>query len=147
MNYLHALLVALLFVLGCGGVPKGARETLAVSARALLVIDGATATRYTDAADRALRQASSLQDYQDRMGPWNGAETAIRGAKEALLLAENALDAWDQTGDGTSFKEAAALLAVSLANVADALREVGIAIPETLQTALDLAKAWGRSET
>lgn len=146
MNYLHAILVAVLFVFGCGGVPKGARETLTVSARALLVVDGVTATRYTEAAEQALHEATSLANYHDRMAPWDAAEEAIRDAKAALLVAEQALDAWDSTGDKKSFQEAAKVLARTLATVADVLTDVGIVLPSTLQTALNLAQAWGGTQ-
>ena len=95
---MRAVAVVLALVLtACGSSAQDvARRSLAVTARSLRAVDAQLAPRYSAAAEYARDQSATWQEYDQRMQPWNAAESAERGVAHALISAEVAVDAFDE---------------------------------------------------
>lgn len=121
---------------GCGGAPRAARTAIDVTARELVLVDQEAAVRYTAAADAALEASTSLDQYRRSMAKWDRVAAAIRSTRSALLVADRALDTWDQSEHGA--RAALGCLADALHMLADALTEAGVPIPSKLLDVLAL---------
>ena len=134
-----AVLSALVFVLlatvsvGCGGPPRAVRSALDVSAHALSEADQIASPRYRDAAQEALAQSTSLDDYRARMRLWNNAETTMRTAAASLRAAEAAVDTWD--AGQSSARDALACLSSAVGLTIQALTDAGLDPPKKLREA------------
>lgn len=131
-------LLSLVLCTACGGAPKAARTALSITAVAVVRTDEVVAIRYTAAANSALSSATSLEDYRDRMAGWDTVERALRGSRAALLIAQSALDTWDDAGEG-QWLGAAACLSASLRGIHAAIIALAITVPDELLAALEIA--------
>lgn len=95
---MRAVAVALALVLtACGSsAQEVARRSLAVTAHSIRAVDAQLAPRYSAAAEYARDQSATWQEYDQRMQPWDAAESAERGMAHALIAAEVAVDALDE---------------------------------------------------
>ena len=95
---MRAVVVAFALMLAaCGpSAQHVARQSLAVTARSLRAVDAQLAPRYSAAAEYARDQSATWQEYDQRMQPWNAAESSERAMAHALIAAEVAVDALDE---------------------------------------------------
>lgn len=115
---------------GCGGAPKAARTAIDVTAHELVLVDQAAAVRYAAAADAALDASTTLDQYRRSMARWDRVEAAIRSTRASLIVAERAVDAWDESEDGA--RAALGCLADALQLLTDALAGAGVPVPQKL---------------
>lgn len=125
--------VASVLVLGCGW-ERPTRTALDVAAHALVAVDVDLAPRYEAAAAEALEASATRDEYAGRMERWDRAEAALGYGREALLLAEAALDAGTADGPGPIV----GCIAVALARIRDVLADLGVEAPGDLDRALGL---------
>lgn len=130
---------------GCAGVPRPVRTALEVSAEAVTMADQVVGVEYTAAHERALEESATLGSYRHRMEKWNRAEEALRAARGAILTMEAAANAWDATGDGDGFRDAAACGITALRELVDVLDVVHVNTPRLIRQALTLLEAFGGS--
>ena len=115
-----------------GGEISQARRTLYVSAEALHQIDIATARRYQTAAEFELEHATTREQYDRMMRPWNTVETLLRGTHFALVSTETALDLYEQTGRKLPFYQQLGCLAVKFEELLDAYKRATGDVPQAL---------------
>lgn len=141
---LRAAPVALLLVASCAGQKpiETARQVLDRAAEAGAIADKQLAKKYGETAAEALRGSSSMGEYEARMRGLDMAVDAIVAAKDALLLAQSAVDVWEATGDSAPFVSVVGCLASSLTRLSAALKTIGINPPSQLGDALDAVAPW-----
>lgn len=125
---------------GCGGPPKVVQTALDVTAHELVVVDQDMASRYTAAAESALDASTTISEYHHRMERWDRVETAFRTSSVALLAAQRAVDAWDNSKAGA--RASLGCLADAIQILADALVGAGVPIPSKLLQVLSLGEAF-----
>lgn len=128
-----AALVGAIGLAGCGGAPRAVRSALDVSAHAISEADQIASPRYREAAQAALVQSTSLDDYRARMRLWNDAETTLRTAAATLRAAEAAVDTWD--AGQSSARNALACLSSAVGLTIQALTDAGLEPPRKLREA------------
>lgn len=122
------LLLAVTGVCGCGDLtpPERAQAALTTGADVVVAFDAEAAERLTAATEEALREASSLAEWQGRTQPWKRLTIALSATKAALLTAQAAVNVWKATGDDASFRSVAGCLAAQLELLYDAARSVDL---------------------
>lgn len=120
---------------GCGGPPAAARNALAISAHALVEADRIAAARYEDAADVALAESHTAEEYRAKMSKHDAVERAIRVMARSLRAAEESLDAWAD-GAASAFAAMAACQVAAFGDVDQAMRDAGYPPPAVIQRAV-----------
>lgn len=128
-------IATLALLVGCGSPQSTARRVTYGVAVGVAEADRVSALAYTEAAEEALRVSSTLEEYRERMEPYDGLETALRTSKAALLTAESAIDVWDAGGE-ERWLAAAGCLVAGLSNVVDAMAAAGVPVPVELTDAV-----------
>lgn len=125
------------FLLACGATPQQtARHFVVGTAEVLVVTDAVVAVEYTTHARAALEASSDLASYRLAMAPFDDLERALRTAHSALLLAEGAVNVWDNGGI-TTWPHAFACVVGALVGLRDLLRVAGVPLPAELVSLLD----------
>lgn len=147
---LLALLVALSAVYGsleaCGPLTpqEAAQASISSGAEALNAVDEEAAERYTRAAEEALQEAASFDEWRESMEPWDRVEKALRATKAALMTLQAALNVWVATGDKETFLEAVPCFAAEADLLLEAATAAGFGeAVEKLRVVVEIGAAYG----
>lgn len=124
---------------GCGATPEQvARGTVNAGGIALNEVDKGAADAYIQAADDALNASLTLEEYTQRMAPWDALVDSLVATETALRVAEDAVDAWDAGGQG-EFLVLLGELVSAFNRLLAGLVSLGIDVPQELLDFLQMA--------
>lgn len=135
------LLLPLSLLTGCPP-PQAAQTSLTTCAHALVAVDDVVAPAYATAHAEALEESETREEYDAAMATWNGVEDAMRITRQALLSAQDALNAWRASATEATFKAALPALLGALRGLFDVLMVAEVEVPSELIRALELVAAF-----
>ncbi len=151
-----AVMAIQLCLSACGASAiDNAQVALVATSRAVVAADETVAPAYTeraqvalDVAERAVREGGLSSDqgwarYRSGMRELDAVESALRFARQALLAAQDALDAWRAADDGGRFSAAVPCVTASLRGLDEAMREIELAPPPEIGQAIELVASYG----
>ncbi len=145
-----AFAALLLFALGaCGGAPSiadTAQAALNESSHAVVQVDAIAEVGYRRAAERELAAAESMDDYRERIRPWDELARVLETARRVLYAAQSALDAAILGDAGETWLATVPCLLDVMRQLAAAVAAAGVEVPELLREAIALASGFGRME-
>jgi uncharacterized MAPEG superfamily protein len=124
-------------LIGCG--PSPAQRVVRYGGHALRALDEQVAPRYTEAHEKALVDAATLDAYQREMEPWNALQQTMQTTYDAFVAADLALEAGGEDAD--ALRRAACLLA-ALDTVAVRLVALDVPVPAALSEALRFGESF-----
>lgn len=134
-------LVAFPLLFGCQP-PEAAQASLSACAAALVAIDDVVAPAYAADHAEALEESSTREEYDSQMQAWNRIEDSMRITRQALLSAQDALDAWKASATEATFRASLPALVGALRGLLDLLMVARVDVPEELHEAISLVSAF-----
>ena len=86
-----------------------------------VAVDEEVTPHYALAHAAALESSDTRAEYEDAMQTWNDVEDAARITRQALLSAQDALNAWEASATEASFRAALPALLGALRGLLDVL--------------------------
>lgn len=131
--------IALLLTSGCGASASAtARSVVLTSAEAVVATDGPLAASYTAAAGEALQASDTIEEYRERMSPWNEVVRVQRAAITALQAAESAIDTWERVADKSAFTAIIGCAASAVRRLVDLVRQLHVDVPKLVTATSEL---------
>ncbi len=135
------LLILPLLILGCQP-PQAAQTALTTCAHALVAVDDVVAPAYASDHAGALEDSETQEEYDAAMQTWNSVEEGMRVTRQALLSAQDALNAWQASATEATFRASLPALLGALRGLLDLLMVARVDVPTELHEALGLVTAF-----